>query len=297
MHAALLAQKWLLARTQLPPWLLGYPEPLLVPKSSCHAPFLAAFPYQSPHQSCCPLWNLPPQVKTLGLQSSRVDMRVQLAGGFVEENRLLLFPIDEVSGAAASTAHLGKAWCKHAGGVWSGPVSGTKRVWLSSGGEGEGSSPLRIAAYKMRLLSSARLEVGGPSAAGRRELLSLLDNGCGLSSLKLRPSMSDLHAPAPAAAGPAAASQHELAGPLFSKLPLLLLLLTLPAPPCLAPTAAGAAAAAQPDLPGQGEGGHQKGGGRGRGGQGGGGGEGGGAHAADSAGGWLGVVIGVAVWV
>jgi hypothetical protein len=36
------------------------------------------------------------------LQSARLDMRTSFAAGFVEEDRLLLLPVDEVSGWALS---------------------------------------------------------------------------------------------------------------------------------------------------------------------------------------------------
>ena len=39
------------------------------------------------------------QIKTIALQSSRVDMRAQLAGAYIEQDALILFPIDEVKSA------------------------------------------------------------------------------------------------------------------------------------------------------------------------------------------------------
>ena len=40
------------------------------------------------------------QIKDAVLQSARLDMRTSFAAGFVEEDRLLLLPVDEVSGWA-----------------------------------------------------------------------------------------------------------------------------------------------------------------------------------------------------
>lgn len=37
------------------------------------------------------------QIKNITLQSTRVDMKTQLAGGFIQGNSLILFPIDEAS--------------------------------------------------------------------------------------------------------------------------------------------------------------------------------------------------------
>jgi hypothetical protein len=38
------------------------------------------------------------QIKDAVLQSARLDMRTSFAAGFVEEDRLLLLPVDEVGG-------------------------------------------------------------------------------------------------------------------------------------------------------------------------------------------------------
>ncbi|PSC72452.1 DNA-directed RNA polymerase III subunit RPC5 [Micractinium conductrix] len=48
------------------------------------------------------------QIKAAVLQSARLDMRTSFAAGFVEEDRLLLFPIDEALQLRPSLAHLDK---------------------------------------------------------------------------------------------------------------------------------------------------------------------------------------------
>ena len=60
------------------------------------------------------------KINSVTLQSSRLDLRTSFAAGFVEEDRLLLFPVDEVRGYAA---HEGR--CKLQGCAW---------MWLSGSG-------------------------------------------------------------------------------------------------------------------------------------------------------------------
>ncbi|GAB4814270.1 hypothetical protein N2152v2_001316 [Parachlorella kessleri] len=48
------------------------------------------------------------QIKTIALQSSRVDMRAQLAGAYIEQDALILFPIDEAMQLRPNMAYLDK---------------------------------------------------------------------------------------------------------------------------------------------------------------------------------------------
>lgn len=58
------------------------------------------------------------KIKAATLQSSRLDLRTSFAAGFVEEDRLLLFPVDEVGALAGVFLLSCVEWCAWCGVVW-----------------------------------------------------------------------------------------------------------------------------------------------------------------------------------